>query len=94
MHKIYKISKSVENNLAIRMAAINEHAAVVKELLKWRGDGGVRVDPTAGNNYAIQIASARGSLEIVIALLNDERVDPTAANNEARKRAASNGTKE
>lgn len=37
-----------------------------------------RVDPTAFNNYAMRLASANGSTEVVKLLLADERVGPNS----------------
>ncbi|PRP81336.1 ankyrin repeat domain-containing protein [Planoprotostelium fungivorum] len=50
-----------------------------------------RVDPSAENNKAIQIASRGRSVEIVRLLANDARVDPSASENYAVIRAARNG---
>ena len=38
----------------------------------------VRVDPSAGDNYAIGWASGNGHLAVVERLLEDDRVDPSA----------------
>ena len=46
-----------------------------------------RVDPAAGDNYAIRNAARRGHTEAVRVLLQDPRVDPAAANNEAIRHA-------
>jgi ankyrin repeat protein len=40
-----------------------------------------RVDPSASNNYAFQLASNKGHLAVVTLLLQDPRVDPSANNN-------------
>ena len=52
------------------------HLAVVEKLLQDR-----RVDPSAGNNYAIRYASQNGHFLVVKRLLQDARVDPSAGNN-------------
>ena len=50
-----------------------------------------RVDPAAGNNYAIKVASDYGHTEVVRLLLNDPRVNPAADNNFAIRWASENG---
>jgi hypothetical protein len=50
-----------------------------------------RVDPAAGNNFAIRYASRFGSDGAVKLLLADPRVDPTADNNYAIRHASDNG---
>ena len=62
------------------------HIEVVKLLLK-----DSRVDPGAGNNYAIILASEYGHVEVVKLLLKDSRVGPTAAGNYAIRLASENG---
>src|SRR5688572_10696248 len=49
---------------ALCYAAMKSHLEVVRELLKDR-----RVDPSAGNNWAIQEASSKVHLEVVQELL-------------------------
>ena len=46
---------------------------------------------SAENNYAIQLASRKGHLEIVELLLQDPRVDPSADDNYAIGWASQNG---
>jgi len=47
-----------------------------------------RVDPSAGDNFAISMASARGRTDVVKVLLADPRVDPSAHNNYAIRLAS------
>jgi ankyrin repeat protein len=49
------------------------------------------VDPSVGNNCAIQWASYYGYLEVVKIILNDKRVDPTTNYNYAIQWASYNG---
>jgi surface antigen len=70
----------------VRWAAENGHLAVVERLLQDR-----RVDPSAGDNYAVRLAAQNGHLAVVQRLLQDERVDPSACNNYAVRLAAMNG---
>ena len=49
------------------------------------------VDPSARNNWAIQVASCYGHIEIVRLLLEDPRVDPSACSNYAIRWASENG---
>ena len=37
-----------------------------------------RVDPSAGDNYAIRVSAENGHLDVVELLMKDERVDPSA----------------
>jgi ankyrin repeat protein len=53
-----------------------------------------RVDPSAHNNFAIQMASYAGHTEIVKLLLQDKRVDPSADNNYAIRLASYAGRTE
>jgi hypothetical protein len=50
-----------------------------------------RVDPSADTNYAIQVASENGHVEVVRLLLSDERVDPSDGKNGAIRCASKNG---
>jgi hypothetical protein len=50
-----------------------------------------RVDPSAGNNWAIQYASEKGYLDAVEQLLQDSRVDPSAHRNIAIRVASERG---
>jgi ankyrin repeat protein len=49
------------------------------------------VDPSADDNYAIQVASESGQSEVVGLLLRDRRVDPSAYHDDAIKRACEHG---
>ena len=49
------------------------------------------VDPSEYNNWALQLASYYGKVEIVRLLLEDPRVDPSAENNQATRWAKQNG---
>jgi hypothetical protein len=62
------------------------HWAIVDRLLQ-----DDRVDPTADNNKAFQVAASKGYLAIVCRLLEDKRVDPAADNNYAIRVSSSNG---
>ncbi len=53
-----------------------------------------RIDPSANNNQAIQIASEIGQTDIVKLLLQDSRVDPTSLHSYAMKEAFKNGHKD
>ena len=57
-----------------------------KELVKQMLKSGV--DPSAQDNYAIQLAAEYGHTEVVRLLLGDERVNPSAVDNYAIKQAA------
>ena len=59
--------------------------AVVKRLLF------LLADPSANGNWAIQLASKHGHLEIVKLLLDDPRVDPSTSDNLAIRCASHNG---
>lgn len=48
-------------------------------------------DPSAGDNWAIQLASSQGYVETVNLLLQDERVDPSTNNNYALRIASERG---
>jgi len=50
-----------------------------------------RVDPGAGDNRAIYVASEGGYLGTVYRLLADSRVDPSAGHNVALREASRNG---
>ena len=75
---------SIHNNCTIIAAA--GYIKVVKALLK-----DPRVNPSAGENYAIQYASEHGHTQVVERLLQDSRVDPSANNNYAIRHAGENG---
>ena len=82
-----RIDPTESNNHAVRLAALNGHVEVVRELLAWVGVDGKRVDPTVGNNYAVRRAAFLGHVEVVRLLLawvgvDGKRVDPTAGNND------------
>ena len=68
---------------ACKISKIN----IVKSLLP-------HVDPSAGNNLAIRLASHYGKTEVVKILLLDKRVDPSADNNYAIQWASINGHNE
>ena len=50
-----------------------------------------RVDPSANDNYAIELASQKGHDKVVELLLVDPRVDPSAYDNYAIRMASQNG---
>ncbi len=50
-----------------------------------------RVDPAAGDNFAVRFAALYGHVAVVDRLLADPRVDPAASNNQAVRGAASWG---
>lgn len=86
-----RVDATADNNRAIRIAAARGVPAVVKELLKWRGPGGLRVNPMANHNHAIKKATTLGNLEMVKLLLDNtigQRVDLRIANHAAFRRAA------
>jgi ankyrin repeat protein len=59
---------------------------VVKELLRWRGQGQLKdkqVNPADLNNEALRWASRNGHSEVVKVLLKDSRVNPADNNNQA-----------
>ena len=80
------IDVSANNNYAIRYAAENGYADIVKLLLKDK-----RVDPAAGYNYAIRYAAANDHYDVVKLLLKDKRVDPSAQYNEIIKKLLRRG---
>ena len=101
-----KIDPSLDDNWAIRKASKKGYYIIVKLLLDLPLERGVhehssralheekpsfRVDPSANNNYAIQLASKNGH-EVLVKLLLDlplERgVDPSAKNNYAIRYAS------
>jgi hypothetical protein len=68
------------------LTACNGHISVVERLLQDE-----RIDPSANDNYAVQVAAQNGHLAVVERLLQDERVDPSADDNYAIRMAAFNG---
>jgi hypothetical protein len=74
------------SNQELINAVKNGNIVVVERLLQDK-----RVDPSGGNNWAIQRASCLGHLEIVNLLLQDERVDPSDNQNWAIQYASHNG---
>ncbi len=56
-------------NHAVRLAARNDHVAVVQILLEWVGPYGSRVDPTEFCNRALQYAAEGGHVDVVRLLL-------------------------
>jgi hypothetical protein len=64
-----KIDPAAQENIAIRLAAQNGYAEVVKILLDDK-----RVDPADKKNFAIRAAAQNGHAEIVKTLFADERV--------------------
>ena len=72
------VDPTVNDNVEIRIAILQNHVDVVKILLQ---DG--RIDPTTMGNWPIRHASEQGYTDIVEALLQDRRVDPTEYKNAA-----------
>ncbi|EPZ36259.1 ankyrin, partial [Rozella allomycis CSF55] len=72
-----KPDPSADGNYAIRIAASNGHAEIVRHLLTEPSDS--TVDP----DLAIDWASENGHAEVVKILLGDSRVDPANGNNRA-----------
>ncbi len=72
--------------MAIKVLLSNGRTEVVKLLL-----ADPRVDPSAKDNEAIQLASEYGYAESVKLLLADPRSDPSAKDNEAIKLASKKG---
>jgi ankyrin repeat protein len=60
---------------------------VVQVLLAWVGVDGQRVDPTAGNNYAVRWAASNGHVEVVRLLLKWVGVDGKRVDIEVTRRA-------
>src|ERR1017187_1027186 len=79
-----EVDPSQNNNEPIRLASLNGHHLVVKELLLDK-----RVDPAIFRNYCIRYASHDGHLLVVKELLEDPRVDPCANNCESLRWASS-----
>ncbi len=74
-----------EINEALQGAA-GGHYEVVLRMLEDK-----RVDPSAEDSYALQVAAAAGEYYTVVELLRDPRVNPSADNNAALLAAAKNG---
>lgn len=74
------------DQLAIKESCANGHLEIVLLLLS-----DSRVDPSAGDNYAICIAAAKGFVEIVRTWLLDPRVNPFVNDYIALCMAAWNG---
>jgi len=69
------LNHSVNNNLAIRIAADRGFKDAVTVLLR-----NPHVDPSANDSETIRFSSQNGHLEIVKLLLEDGRVDPSVQN--------------
>ncbi len=76
-----EFGKATEDDLmnAVRRT---DNKELVKQMLK------SGVDPSAQDNYAIQLAAEYGHTEVVRLLLSDSRVNPSAQYNYAIKWAA------
>jgi ankyrin repeat protein len=87
-------NKSIINNtdkteLEIFMEALLLSAGDLVKLNRMLQDNDI--DPSVGNNHAIQWAAYNGHLAVVEGLLQDPRVDPSAQNNYAIRLASRNG---
>lgn len=74
------LDPSGERDMAIRLAASNGHAGMVRLLLK-----DTRVDPSVCQDWALRYACMNGHVEVVRLLLSDARVDPAVYGNVALK---------
>ena len=81
-HTSYNIYSRREINIIFEMLCEYGYVNIVERLLEDK-----RVDPSANDNYAIQLASSNGYLQVVERLLEDKRVEPSADDNYAIKLA-------
>eukprot|EP00455_Lapot_gusevi_P041197 TRINITY_DN4750_c0_g1_i1.p1 TRINITY_DN4750_c0_g1~~TRINITY_DN4750_c0_g1_i1.p1 ORF type:complete len:524 (+),score=97.90 TRINITY_DN4750_c0_g1_i1:139-1710(+) len=77
---------SLNNNLALRLAAQHGHLPIVQRLLEFP-----QVNPAAQNNSALRLACENGHLHVATLLLTLPRVDPTAFNQSALREACQRG---
>jgi ankyrin repeat protein len=80
----YEFGKATEYDLR-KAVSRTDNVELVKQMLK------SGVNPSAGDNYAIQLAAEYGRTEIVRLLLSDSRVNPSARDNYAIRWAAAKG---
>lgn len=78
-----RVDPSSNDNWTIRVTMErgwpeNKTLLVVKELLKWKGPNGEKIDPSVDNNYPMRTAKRRDYMKIADELLKDPRVDPNA----------------
>lgn len=84
------IDPGANKNQALLNACRNGHAAVIKKLAQ---KSPTKCDFTVQNSLALQVAVAKGDLELVQCLLsvNDQRVNPGAWDSAAFRHAVKNG---
>jgi hypothetical protein len=72
----------------LRQCFVDFQADNIKDLVLFVG---ARTDPSADNNFAIQVPCHFGHTEIVKLLLDDARVDPSTRNNRALRISCNRG---
>ncbi|PRP76969.1 ankyrin-3-like [Planoprotostelium fungivorum] len=86
LERMPSVDVTIDQHLALRIAAECGHTSIVKILLK---DG--RCDPTIYDSFPLRSAAERGHREVVEVLLQDGRADRNVFDNYPERFARSNG---